>query len=481
MQIGLSLDEAMKFKARAALDRKPVWDYLSDAQKEEVFALGEDYRNFLDAAKTEREAASEIRRRAEAAGFEALENTEGPLAPGGRYYRVHRNKAIALAVIGTEPLAAGTRLVVSHTDAPRLDLKQNPLYEEMDLALLKTHYYGGIRKYQWLARPLALHGKVVRADGSEVDILFGESESDPVLTISDLLPHLAANVQNDKKLAKAFEGEKLNLLCGSLPICEGEMKERFKLSVLHLLERRYGITEADFVSAEIEAVPAGKARDVGFDGSMVGGYGQDDRICAFASLSALLAVETPRKTAMALFYDKEEIGSEGDTGAKALFLESFTAALARREGRPEAMDTLIRIFESSEALSADVNAAVEPDYQSVHEKLNAARLGYGVCITKFTGVRGKAGSNDAGAEYLGRIRRIFEDGAVVWQTGELGKIDEGGGGTIAKFLAERGIETVDCGPALLSMHAPFEVSSKADLYMTRRAYESFFAHDPKKG
>jgi aspartyl aminopeptidase len=362
---------------------------------------------------------------------------------------------------------------VSHIDAPRLDLKQNPLYEEVDIVFLKTHYYGGIKKYQWLARPLAIHGTVLTRAGKTVDIHVGDDDTDPVFAISDLLPHLSRKVQANKKVSEAFQGEKLNLMVGSLPIGDDETKERFKLAILEHLFSTYGLIEEDLVSAEIEVVPAGRARDVGWDRGLVGAYGQDDRVCAYASLEAVVDLAKPARTAVVLFMDKEEIGSDGATGAKSRFLEDFVSELFEKTGQ-EATEKAVRTcLMNTWALSADVNGALDPDYQEVHEERNAAKLGYGVCITKFTGSGGKYGSSDANAEYLGHIRKIFNENNVVWQTGELGKVDEGGGGTIAKFLAVYGMEVLDCGTPLLSMHSPFEIASKGDIYMTFKAYCAF--------
>ncbi len=457
---------------RKKLVRKPqlVWDALGSKDREKALEFGDKYKSFLDAGKTEREAVRAIVDFAQEKGFLDIDVAR----KGKKFYKVNKNKSIALAVLGKEPVASGINLVVSHIDAPRLDLKQNPLYEEVDLAFLKTHYYGGIKKYQWLARPLAIHGTVLKRDGDSLDIQVGENDEDPVFTISDLLPHLAHKVQADKKVSEAFQGEKLNLLVGSLPIGNDETKERFKLAVLEYLFSKYGLVEEDLVTAEIEVVPAGKARDVGWDRGLIGAYGQDDRVCAYASLEALGEVTKPAKTAVSLFTDKEEIGSDGSTGAKSRFLEAFVADLCEVSGQEATGKTLRSSLMNSKALSADVNCALDPDYQEVHEKRNAARIGYGVCIAKFTGSRGKYGSSDANAEYLGEIRKVFNSSKVVWQTGELGKVDEGGGGTVAKFLAMHGMEVLDCGTPILSMHSPFEIASKGDIYMTYRAYRAFF-------
>ncbi len=450
-----------------------VWDEISAAEKKRVFSFADGYKTFLDRAKTEREAVSCIREMAEKSGFQ--------LDPGKRVHGplicTFHGKAIALVKPGKEALEEGARIIVSHIDAPRLDLKQRPLYEEVDLAFLKTHYYGGIKKFQWLSRPLAIHGRVVKRDGNTLDLSIGEAESDPVFTVLDLLPHLARKIQYQKKLGEAIEGEKLNLIVGSLPLGDSETKERFKLAVLNLLNESYGLTEEDLLSAELEVVPAGNARDVGWDRSLVGAYGQDDRICAYAGLRAVLDSKDTARTAIALFVDKEEIGSEGATGAKSRFLESVIADVMEMLGQRASSIGVSRVLSRSRALSSDVNGALDPDYQEVHEKQNAARMGYGVCITKFTGQGGKYSANDADAEYVGWLRRLFNREKIIWQTGELGKVDEGGGGTVAKFLAPYGMDIVDCGPALLSMHSPFEIAHKGDLYMTYRGFRAFYEAD----
>jgi aspartyl aminopeptidase len=456
---------------RKQLVRKPqlVWDVLDGKERKQVFDFAEGYKVFLDEAKTEREAVAFIETFARKRGFKDISKSKR----GKKFYKINRNKSIALAVLGKKPLSSGLNLVASHVDAPRLDLKQNPLYEQVDLVFLKTHYYGGIKKYQWLARPLALHGRVLKKDGTQVDLRIGESDDDPVFTIADLLPHLAHKVQADKKVSDAFEGEKLNVLVGAVPLGDAETAERFKLAVLDYLFTRYGMVEEDLMCSELEVVPAGRARDVGWDRGLVGAYGQDDRVCAYTSLEAIGDVTAPDTTSVALFVDKEEIGSHGSTSARSRFLEDFLSDLFDVTGDQASERTLRTCFMGSQALSADTNSALDPDYQEVHEQRNAARIGYGVCITKFTGVRGKVGSSDANAEYLGEIRRIFNENNVVWQTGELGKVDEGGGGTIAKFLAVYGMDVVDCGTPLLSMHSPLEISGKADIYMTFKAYRAF--------
>jgi len=456
---------------RKKVSRKPrlVWDAISSKEKREVFTFAEHYKAFLDMVKTEREAVKTIKAFAADQGFTNVEDG----GQGSRFYKVAKQKSIALAVLGKRPLASGLHLIMSHIDTPRLDLKQNPLYEDVDLAFLKTHYYGGIKKYQWLSRPLAIHGTVLNQDGRSFDIALGESPDDPVFTIADLLPHLSHKVQMDKKVSEAFQGEKLNVLVGGLPLGDDKTQDRFKLAVLDYLFSTYGMIEEDLMSAEIEVVPAGRARDVAFDRSLIGAYGQDDRLCAYSSLKAVVETEQPEKTAVVFFMDKEEIGSDGSTGAKSRFLEEVVADLLEVAGEEANSKALRNCLYRSSALSADASAALDPDYQDVHEKNNAARLGYGVCITKFTGSRGKYGSSDANAEYLSQIRKIFNEDKVVWQTGELGKVDEGGGGTIAKFLAVYGMEVLDCGAPILGMHSPFELANKADAYMTYRAYRAF--------
>ena len=456
------------------ITRKPTlcWDTFTSKDQAAVFDYGERYKAFLDQAKTEREAVQTILNQAKAAGFVSLDDVSGNSKALGRYYKVFQDRVIALAVTGKTPISKGLHIVASHMDSPRLDLKQVPVYEDLGIAMLKTHYYGGIKKYQWFARPLAIHGTVVTAAGKKIHLTIGEEEKDPVFTVSDLLPHLSAS-QKEKKLKEAFEGEKMNLLAGSLPCGDDGVKERFKLTVLKHLYDTYGIIEEDLVSADIEVVPAGRARDVGFDKSMVGAYGQDDRICVFAALEAILRASSPQTTNLVLFYDKEEIGSEGNTSVQSHFIADVVTALLSVMGADSGHKALRHALMNADALSGDVNAAVEPDYQNVHDKKNAPYLGYGVCLTKFTGQRGKAGSSEAGAEFMGNVRALFNKCNIVWQTGELGKIDEGGGGTMAKYLAAYGMDILDCGPGVLSMHAPFEISSKADAFMTAKAYKAF--------
>lgn len=452
---------------RLTMSPRLVWDHLEDEERNEAETYSQRYKNFLDQAKTEREAVLEVQRQALERGFVDLKSDQR----GSKYFFNYRGKTVALAVLGQRPVSQGLRILAAHIDSPRLDLKQNPLYEETDLVFLKTHYYGGIKKYQWLARPLALHGVIYKENGEPITLHLGEDPADPVFTVCDLLPHLARKVQMDKKVDEAFVGEKMNLLVGSLPLGDKETKERFKLHVLNLLSQRYGLTEEDLISAELEAVPAGSARDIGWDRSLVGGYGQDDRAAAFAALEATLDASDPSWSCLTLLVDKEEIGSAGNTSAQSILLEELVAQLLERQGESPTLRR--QALMQSQAISGDVAAALDPDWPEVYEKRNAARLGYGVVLTKYTGHGGKYHANDAHAEYVNQVRGIFNQSGVIWQAAELGKIDEGGGGTIAKFLAAYGMDIVDVGPALLSMHSPFEVGSKADLYMTYKAFRSF--------
>lgn len=462
----------MAEKSRFTYTRKIVWENLNDQEKNSVMHMGDDYKSFIKGAKTERETISLTRQYIENIGFKPIDQVSDPLKPGDRIYRVLHEKAMVMAIIGESSITQGINIIGAHVDSPRLDLKVHPLYENTNLALLKTHYYGGIKKYQWLSIPLALHGVVFKSDGTKVNITVGEEGNDPVFTITDLLPHLAKD-QMDKKLIDAFPGESLNALCGSLPIKDTDIKERVKESILHVLNQKYGIIEEDLVSAELELVPAIEPRDVGFDSSMVGAYGQDDRVCAYTLMTAMTGINKPARTVVGIFADKEEIGSVGNTGMESNFFTNFVAELLEKSTGQYNELKLRRALSLSQALSADVNAAIDPDFEGTMEKNNAACLGSGVVITKYTGSRGKSGSNDAHAEFMARVRKIFNDNKVIWQTGELGKVDQGGGGTIAYMLAYYGINVVDCGVALLGMHSPFEVSHKADIYMAHQGYKAF--------
>ncbi len=455
-----------------------VWEVSDNKEIEKIFDVNEEYKEFLDKGKTEREAAEEIINTAKESGYISLEELiEKGTKPtsGMKIYANNKDKAVALFVLGKESLEKGMHIVGSHLDAPRLDLKQFPLYEDSDLALLKTHYYGGIKKYQWVTLPLALHGVIVKSNGEKINIVIGEDEEDPVFFITDLLPHLAKD-QMAKTMGEGITGEGLNILFGSIPYKDDEISEKVKLNVLSILNEKYGIKEEDFTSAEFEVVPAGKSRDVGIDRSMVGGYGQDDRVCAFTSFKAILDVENPNKTAVALFVDKEEIGSVGNTSMESKFFENTVSELINLMEENYSELIVKRALSNSWVLSADTLAGFDPNYPEVLDKKNSPPfIGKGVTIVKYTGVRGKGGSNDANSEYLSEIRRIFNENDVVWQMGELGgKVDQGGGGTIAYILANYGMEVVDCGVPLLSVHAPYEIASKADVYMAYKGYNAFY-------
>ena len=432
-------------------------------------AYCEDYKRFLDDGKTERECAAEAVRLAEQAGFRAYVRGEA-LQPGDKIYRINRGKSVFLAVIGSEGLAHGVQIGGAHIDAPRLDLKPSPLYEDSELAYLKTHYYGGIRKYQWVAVPLELHGVVALKSGEVVEVCIGRDAGDPRLVIEDLLPHLGAE-QSKKPLGEAIPAESLNILVGSRPLSDVE-KDAVKVNVLSILHEKYGITEEDFISAELCAVPAYQATDIGLDRSMIGAYGQDDRVCAYAALRAILDIEQPKKKAVCLLVDKEEIGSVGATGMESRFFENTVAEVMNCAGQYSEL-AVRRALRNSYMLSSDVSAAFDPNYPSVMEKNNCAYFGKGLTFNKYTGSRGKSGSNDANAEYIAKIRGIFEEKGICYQTAELGKVDRGGGGTIAYILANYGMEVIDSGVAVQNMHAPYEVASKVDIYEAYLGYEAF--------
>ena len=446
---------------------KNGYDRLDPARRQAVMDYAEDYKAFIDAAKTEREAVRESIRRAEAAGFRPWRRGE-PLQAGDKIYSNNRGHGLFLAVIGREDLSHGANICAAHVDNPRLDLKPNPLYEDGELAFFKTHYYGGIKKYQWPTVPLALHGVVALKDGTVADVCIGEEESDPVLVITDLLIHLAGE-QMRKTLAEGITGEQLNVLLGSVPLPEDEGSDRVKFAVMKLLNERYGFTEEDFLSAELSLVPAQKARDVGLDRSMIGAYGHDDRVCAYVALEPLLRLEHPAKTAVCVLADKEEIGSVGVAGMQSRAFETFMDALCRAQGTD-----LYICFENSMCLSTDVCNAFDPTFAEVSDRRNNARLNYGVGLFKYTGSRGKSGANDAPAELVARVRKLFDDSGVFWQMGELGRVDQGGGGTVAGCLANRNIDTIDAGVPVLSMHAPFEIIAKLDLYMAARGNEAVY-------
>ena len=462
------------------MERKNAWLSYDKKQKKELMTLGENYRVFLSRGKTERECVELAVAEARKAGYISLQEAKAlgrKLIPGDKVYEDIMGKSLALFTIGSEPWEKGMNILGAHIDSPRLDIKQNPLYEDTDIVLMDTHYYGGIKKYQWVALPLALHGVVVKKDGTVIKVAIGESPKDPVLCISDLLPHLAAN-QMSKPAAKVVEGEDLNLIIGSEKIVEkkaekgGEPKSSVIKNIKDILEKTYGIEEEDFLSAELEVVPAGEARDLGLDRSMILGYGHDDRICAYTSLQAMLKVEAPKRTSCCLLVDKEEIGSVGATGMHSRFFENTVAELIALT--EEYCDLkLRRTLTNSRMLSSDVSAGHDPNYPGVDEKKNAAYMGRGLVFNKFTGARGKSGCNDASAEYLAYVRRVMDEAGIFWQTAELGKVDEGGGGTIAYIAGNYGMNVVDAGISILSMHAPWEIASKADIYEATKGYEAF--------
>jgi aspartyl aminopeptidase len=459
------MDKRVEHKPDSAWER-----YRDDEAQRAVADLAESYLEFLSRCKTERETVQRIQRMLESNGI-----PEDDLS-ADVFYRISKGKTILMVRKGRRPLSEGVRILGAHADTPRLDIKQHPLYESCDVALAKTHYYGGIRKHQWLARPLALHGVVVTTEGSTVEVEIGEKSSDPVFVIADLLPHLASK-QNEEKLAKAFEGEKMNVLLGNQPLLDETEEEtgdkpagsgsRVKQRILELLYDRYGLTEEDLFSAELQAVPAGPARSVGLDGSLIGGYGQDDRISVFCALQAFLSQHEPEFTQVVIFWDKEEIGSEGATSARSLFLE-YAIQDVLRAWEPET--PLSTLFQRSKAISADVHGAIDPDYQDLHDSLNASKLGYGPVFCKFTGHRGKIGASEATAEYVAWLRNLLNEASIPWQMAEIGKVDAGGGGTVAKHLAVYGLDIIDFGPSVLGMHSPFEVTSKVDVYATYLAY-----------
>ena len=457
-----------------SLKRKNVYSEISESEKNEMLKLCDGYIDFLSDCKTERECVHEIVRVAKENGFVNLDDVS-KLQPGDKIYSVNRGKNVFMAVIGSEDISSGLNIVGAHIDSPRLDLKQNPLYESEDMALFKTHYYGGIKKYQWTTIPLALHGVIFTKEGKKIELSIGENDNDPVFCITDLLPHLAVS-QMSKKMTEGIPAENLNILVGGMPCDCDDIKEKVKYTVLKILNDKYGICEKDFQSAEIEAVPAGRARNVGFDESFVGGYGQDDRVCAYTTLRGIIDTVNPKKTAVAFFTDKEEIGSMGKTGSKGAYMTMTIAEIIEKLTGNCSITLYNKVITNSACLSSDVNAALDPTYPNVHEKNNASFAGYGVVLTKYTGSRGKSGSSDANAEFVYEIGKIMDDNNVIWQTGELGKADEGGGGTIAQYVANLNMDVIDCGVALLSMHAPFEIAAKCDVYMAYKAYIAFYSN-----
>lgn len=460
-----------ELKERLFNTKKNGWENTSDEEKEKIFNYCQGYMDFLNRSKTEREIVKNAEQMARERGYRDISEFES-LNPGDKVYYVNRGKNLFLAVIGTESIENGVNIIGSHADSPRLDLKPNPLYEDKEFAYFKTHYYGGIKKYQWTAIPLSMHGVIVKTNGETVEVNIGENENDPIFTITDLLPHLAQD-QMQKKLKDGVEGENLNLLIGSIPYKDSKVSEKVKLNILDILNRKYGITEKDFISAEIELVPAFKCRSLGFDESLIAGYGQDDKVCVYTSLTAILGIENPRKTAVCLLADKEEIGSMGNTGMESNVFSTFLSEILNKLNinRPNLLD---KVLCNSKMLSADVDAGLDPIYTSVADLNNACYLNRGVGMNKYTGVAGKSNASDANAEFLAYVRNIFESNNVDYQMAELGKVDKGGGGTIAYILANKGVDVVDCGVGVLSMHAPYEVTSKYDVYQAYKGYMAFY-------
>ena len=445
------------------------WNFTKN--KEDIFNYADGYINFMNASKTEREIIKSSKKIAESNGFKDIKEYDS-LKAGDKIYYINREKSMYLAVIGKEDIEKGINIIGAHGDSPRLDLKPNPIYEDGEFAYFKTHYYGGIKKYQWTTIPLSIHGVIVKANGEKIEINIGEDENDPIFTITDLLPHLAQD-QMEKKLKNGIDGEDLNLLIGSIPY-EKDITEAVKLNILNILNKKYGITEVDFLSSEIELVPAIKCRSMGFDESMVAGYGQDDKVCVYTELTALVDMnEIPNRTAVCIISDKEEIGSMGNTGMESHVFDTFMSEILNKLGvnRPNLLD---KVFCNSKMLSADVDAGLDPIYANVSEKNNAAHLGRGIGLNKYTGSRGKSGASDANAEFVAEIRNIFEKNDVRYQISELGRVDVGGGGTIAYILANKGIDVIDCGVPVLSMHSPYEVTSKFDIYEAYRGYKAFW-------
>ena len=452
-------------------DKKIGWEGLEEREKEDIFNFCNDYMKFLNNAKTEREFIAEAKKKAEENGFMDIGDLS-KLNPGDKVYYINRDKSMYLAIIGKEKMENGIHIVGSHVDSPRLDLKPNPLYEADSFAYFNTHYYGGIKKYQWTTIPLSIHGVIVKTDGKKINVNIGEDEKDPIFTITDLLPHLAQD-QMEKKLKNGVEGENLDLLIGSIPYEGNEDSQKVKLNILNILNKKYKITEADFLSAELEVVPTFKARSLGFDESMVAAYGQDDKICAYTSFQAMMELESVEHTAVCILSDKEEIGSMGNTGMESHVFDYFVSELLNKTGENR-VNLLDKVFCYSKMLSSDVDAGYDPLYASVSDKDNAGMLGRGITLNKYTGARGKSGASDANAEYVAWVRNILEENEIKYQITELGKVDIGGGGTIAYILANKGVDVIDCGVAVLSMHAPYEVTSKYDVYNAYKTYKAFW-------
>ena len=463
-------NEAEKLKERLFKSKKNAWENISNEEKNNIYEFSKGYIDFISDNKTERECTKSFAKILKENGFKNIDEAEN-LKPGDKVYYINREKNIYAAIIGEDDPENGFNMIGAHMDSPRLDLKPNPLYEDTELAMFKTHYYGGIKKYQWVNIPLSMHGVIIKANNEKIEINIGEKEEDQIFTIADLLPHLASK-QEKKTLENGIEGENLNILVGSIPF-NGDIDEKVKLNILNILNQKYGIIETDFVSAEIEFVPAMKAKDLGFDRSMVAGYGQDDRICAYTSLEALLDIHAPKRTAICILADKEEVGSMGNTGMETRSFEYFIdKILEKTTGNSVGLKD--KVFSHSRLLSADVTGAYNPNFSDIYEKNNESYLNHGVSIIKYTGSASKGGASDANAEFVGYIRNLFESNNIAYQVSEMGKIGIGGGGTIAYILANRGIDVLDCGVPVLSMHSPYEISSKFDIYNAYKAYSTFY-------
>ena len=460
-----------ELKEKLFKNKKTGWEEISEEEKSKVFEVSEKYMEFLNKSKTEREFIKNAKKLADENGFKDIMEYE-TLKPGDKIYFVNREKSMYLGIIGEEPIEKGMHIIGSHVDSPRLDLKPNPLCENTGLAYLKTHYYGGIKKYQWTTIPLSMHGVIVKTNGEKIEINIGEDESDPIFTITDLLPHLAQD-QMEKKLKNSIDGEDLQLLVGSIPYNDEKVSEKVKLNILDILNKKYGITEEDLTSAEIELVPEFKARSLGFDSSMIAAYGQDDKVCAYTSLAAMMELKNVKNTAICILSDKEEIGSIGNTGMESHMFDFFISEILNKLGvnKPNLLD---KVFCFSKMLSSDVDAGFDPIYASVSDKENAGFLGKGISLNKYTGSRGKSGASDANAEYVAWVRNVLEKNNIRYQVAELGKVDVGGGGTIAYIIANKGADVIDCGVPVLSMHAPYEVTSKFDVYSAYKAYLAFW-------
>ena len=460
-----------ELKEKLFKNKKTGWEEISEEEKSKVFEVSEKYMEFLNKSKTEREFIKNAKKLADENGFKDIMEYE-TLKPGDKIYFINREKSMYLGIIGEEPIEKGMHIIGSHVDSPRLDLKPNPLCENTGLAYLKTHYYGGIKKYQWTTIPLSMHGVIVKTNGEKIEINIGEDESDPIFTITDLLPHLAQD-QMEKKLKNSIDGEDLQLLVGSIPYNDEKVSEKVKLNILDILNKKYGITEEDLTSAEIELVPEFKARSLGFDSSMIAAYGQDDKVCAYTSLAAMMELKNVKNTAICILSDKEEIGSIGNTGMESHMFDFFISEILNKLGvnKPNLLD---KVFCFSKMLSSDVDAGFDPIYASVSDKENAGFLGKGISLNKYTGSRGKSGASDANAEYVAWVRNVLEKNNIRYQVAELGKVDVGGGGTIAYIIANKGADVIDCGVPVLSMHAPYEVTSKFDVYSAYKAYLAFW-------